>query len=87
MKDIYNRYLSFCFILQGFFIPVKIINANRGISRKLPQTTYFGKYCYLVDNTVQPIVEDVLAVFHSVYDRAHIVQVNKNENRNCKCTA
>ncbi|ALM49732.1 hypothetical protein AMR72_12945 [Flavobacterium psychrophilum] len=43
-------------------------------------TTIAGKTVLLVDNTVQPIVEDVLAVFHSVYDRANVIQVNKTEN-------
>ncbi|MEL1245763.1 substrate-binding domain-containing protein [Flavobacterium sp. DGU11] len=40
----------------------------------------YGKTTILVDNTVQPIVEDVLAVFHSVYDNAHINQANLTEN-------
>lgn len=44
------------------------------------ETLTSGKTTILVDNTVQPIVEDVLAVFHSVYDRAHVTQVNMTEN-------
>jgi len=40
----------------------------------------YGKATILVDNTIQPIVEDVLAVFHSVYNNAHIHQVNLPEN-------
>jgi len=48
--------------------------------KKKSGTTIAGKTVLLVDNTVQPIVEDVLAVFHSVYDRANVIQVNKTEN-------
>jgi phosphate transport system substrate-binding protein len=43
------------------------------------ETLVAGKTTIYVDNTIQPIVEDVLAVFHSVYDRAHITQVNVTE--------
>jgi len=43
-------------------------------------TTISGETIILVDNTAQPIIEDVLAVFHSVYDRANVIQVNKTEN-------
>jgi phosphate transport system substrate-binding protein len=39
-----------------------------------------GSNTIWVDNTIQPIIEDELAVFHSIYDRAHITQVNKTEN-------
>jgi phosphate transport system substrate-binding protein len=39
-----------------------------------------GSNAIWVDNTIQPIIEDELAVFHSIYDRAHITQVNKTEN-------
>lgn len=46
----------------------------------IEETFTSGQITLLVDNTVQPIVEDVLAVFHNVYDRANIVQVNKTEN-------
>ena len=40
----------------------------------------YGEATFVVDNTIQPIVEDVLAVFHSVYDHAEIKQVNITEN-------
>lgn len=43
------------------------------------QTTISGKATFLVDNTIQPIVEDVLAVFHGVYSHASIKLVNKTE--------
>lgn len=48
--------------------------------KKKSGTTIAGEINLYVDNTVQPIVEDVLAVFHSVYDRANVTQVNKAEN-------
>ena len=44
------------------------------------ETLTSGNLTLLTDNTAQPIVEDVLAVFHSVYPRAAITQVNKTEN-------
>lgn len=47
--------------------------------KEIEETLTAGKRTIMVDNTVQPIVEDVLAVFHSVYDRADITQVNATE--------
>lgn len=44
------------------------------------ETMTSGNLTLYVDNTIQPITEDVLAVFHSVYDKAKIKQVNRNEN-------
>jgi phosphate transport system substrate-binding protein len=44
------------------------------------ETMVAGKTTILVDNTIQPIVEDILAVYHHVYDRATISQVNKSES-------
>ena len=46
----------------------------------IEETLTSGKVTILVDNTAQPIIEDVLAVFHSVYNRAEIAQVNRTEN-------
>ncbi len=40
----------------------------------------YGEATFFVDNTIQPIVEDVLAVFHNEHDHAHIRQVNITEN-------
>lgn len=48
--------------------------------RKQSGTTISGEINLYVDTTVQPVIEDVLAVFHSVYNRAKITQVNKTEN-------
>jgi len=43
------------------------------------ETTIAGNLNLQVDATVQPILEDVLAVFKSVYPKAQILQVNRNE--------
>jgi len=44
------------------------------------ETTIAGNLNLQVDATVQPIVEDVLAVFKSVYPKALILQVNRSES-------
>ncbi|TRW22078.1 phosphate ABC transporter substrate-binding protein [Flavobacterium zepuense] len=44
------------------------------------ETMTAGSLTLYVDTTAQPIIEDVLAVFSSIYDKAHIKQVNRNEN-------
>lgn len=59
-----------------------IVSCNRDSNRApkdFEETPTSGETTILVDNTIQPIVEDVLAVFHSVYDHAHINQVNRTE--------
>src|SRR5687767_1079566 len=66
------------FILTG----ILFISCNRDSNRApkdFEETPTSGETTILVDNTIQPIVEDVLAVFHSVYDNANIIQVNRNE--------
>ena len=45
------------------------------------ETMTSGNLTMLVDESVQPIVEDVLAVFTNVYTNAHIKQVNSTENQ------
>ena len=44
------------------------------------ETMTAGSLTLYVDTTAQPIIEDVIAVFSSIYDKAHIKQVNRNEN-------
>lgn len=44
------------------------------------QTLTSGHITLLTDNTVQPIIEDAIAVFQGIYPRAHVKQVNKPEN-------
>lgn len=54
---------------------------NETNSNSAPEETMTaGAITIQVDNTIQPIVEDVLAVFGSVYGKAHITQVNRNES-------
>lgn len=43
------------------------------------QTFIAGTATIYTDNTIHPIVEDVLAVFHNVYDRARITQISRND--------
>ena len=38
-----------------------------------------GNVTLITDNTVQPIVEDAIAVFQGIYPLAHVKQVNKPE--------
>jgi phosphate transport system substrate-binding protein len=44
------------------------------------ETMTSGTITMMVDESVQPIIEDVLAVFLKVYGKAHINQVNSTEN-------
>jgi len=44
------------------------------------ETMTSGNLTLYVDTTAQPIIEDGLAVFHSIYPKAHIKQVNRAEN-------
>jgi len=46
----------------------------------LEETMTTGNITLLVDESVKPIVEDVLQVFSSVYPNAHIKQVSSTEN-------
>lgn len=69
-------------LLLIFFLSI-ILACNKNQDTKpedIEETLTSGKITVLVDNTAQPIIEDVLAVFHNVYNRAEIVQVNKTEN-------
>ncbi|MCO6147052.1 PstS family phosphate ABC transporter substrate-binding protein [Flavobacterium sp. NRK1] len=75
MNKIYKIFFIGIIIALAVF-SCKGDKAGQGTSETLTS----GKTTILVDNTVQPIVEDVLAVFHSVYDRAHVTQVNMTEN-------
>ena len=48
-------------------------------STEVEETMTAGTATFLVDNTIQPIVEDVIAVYQNMYDRATIKQVNRSE--------
>ena len=47
--------------------------------KEVEETLTTGNATIMVDNTVQPIIEDVLDIFHSVYDRSQITQINRTE--------
>lgn len=46
---------------------------------QVTETLVAGTATIYVDNTLQPIAEDALAVFHNVYGRAKITQINTND--------
>lgn len=72
--------IAFLSLVLCFAIVLSCKDKSRaGDDEEIKETITSGRITMLVDNTVQPIAEDVLAVFHSVYDRAHITQVNMNE--------
>lgn len=74
MKRIYTL-IVLGIIITGFFLACK----NKASDGVVEQTSTTGTLTLYVDNTVQPIAEDVIAVFESIYTRAKITQVNKTE--------
>lgn len=72
------RVIAFAFIL-GIAAIVFACRGDKNARDEIPETMTSGKATFLVDNTIQPIAEDVLAVFLNIYDRASIRQVNKSE--------
>lgn len=70
-------------LLVLFILLSVVLACNNGQNSKpadFEETLTSGQITLLTDNTVQPIVEDVLAVFHNVYNRANIIQKNSTEN-------
>ena len=67
--------VALSFVFAGFFFACK----NNAANGEVEETSTSGKLTLYVDNTVQPVAEDVIAVFENVYDRATITQVNKTE--------
>ncbi|MHA3788256.1 PstS family phosphate ABC transporter substrate-binding protein [Flavobacterium hauense] len=71
--------------LKIFFVSVLTAAAviscktDKNGQEEIAETLTAGRTTIMVDNTIQPAVEDVLDVFHSVYDRAHVTQVNATE--------
>lgn len=78
MKRIFTIALICLFTATGFLIGCK--NDKSGSITNPQETMLAGTVTFQVDNTIQPIVEDVLAIFSSVYTKAHITQVNRNES-------
>jgi phosphate transport system substrate-binding protein len=60
-------------------VAIVVFSCKKGKGGFEGESYTYGKATILVDNTVHPIVEDVLAVFHSVYGNAQIDQVNLTE--------
>ncbi|RWW92248.1 PstS family phosphate ABC transporter substrate-binding protein [Flavobacterium cerinum] len=75
----FKRTILLCIFVIGMFFSCKGDKTTPD-GKAVNETLIAGKTKVLVDNTVQPIVEDVLAVFHSVYSRSHVTQVNMTEN-------
>ncbi|RZJ74580.1 MAG: phosphate ABC transporter substrate-binding protein [Flavobacterium sp.] len=74
------KYFIRIFILVAFVGIAFFSCKNEGTTPQgEAETLVSGTATIYVDNTVQPIVEDVLAVYHNTYDRAAIKQVNLNE--------
>lgn len=65
--------------LAGIFFLISCRNDKKAEDKPVEETLTSGSIVLLTDNTLQPIVDDVLTIFHSVYDRANIKQVNKDE--------
>lgn len=75
----FNAFFIACLFISGAVISCK----KDGISVKkkvVSETLTSGEIRILSDNTVQPIIEDVLAVFHNAYEEASIKQVNMTEH-------
>ena len=74
MKYVYLVLLTVV-LSSGLFIA-----CNSKTKESAPEETMTaGTVTFYTDKTIQPIVEDVVAVFSSVYPKAHITQVNQNE--------
>lgn len=67
-------------ILFALISIVTVVACKQGDGTQgVEETDTSGTVIIQVDNSVQPIVEDVTAVFQSIYSRAKITQVNRNE--------
>lgn len=60
------------------FLSCKDDNTNN-TQQPVKETLLSGEINLLVDNSVQPVTEDVVAVFHSIYPNAKITQINKTD--------
>ncbi|RZJ76187.1 MAG: phosphate ABC transporter substrate-binding protein [Flavobacterium sp.] len=74
------KYIIRIFILAAF-VGIAVLSCKKedGTPQNETETLVSGTATIYVDNTVRPIVEDVLAVYHNTYDRASIKQVNLDE--------
>ena len=76
MKSFFRILVCVCILAIGLVFSCK---KDTGTATEVEQTSTSGDGQILVDNTVQPIIEDVIAVFHSVYERANLKQINRTE--------
>jgi len=76
MKHTYKIIVILIIAAAGVFSCKGDKAPGEGVNQDIPTA---GKITVYADNTIQPITEDVLAVFHSVYNRADITQVNMTE--------
>lgn len=71
------------FILLLLVVPAAFLSCKDdkadGTQQPVKETILSGEINLLVDNSLQPIAEDVLAVFHNIYPNAHITQINKTD--------
>lgn len=58
---------------------IVFISCKKDGNAEPEETMLSGNITIQADFSVQPIVEDALAVFQSIYPNAHIAQVNRNE--------
>ncbi|MFD2600550.1 PstS family phosphate ABC transporter substrate-binding protein [Flavobacterium suzhouense] len=75
MKHTYKIFASLLIVVSVFSCKDEKATGEK----KIEETLTSGTTTILVDNTVEPAVDDILQVFHSVYPRAHITLVNKSE--------
>jgi phosphate transport system substrate-binding protein len=75
------KFIYFALIVSAAALSVLFSCRNDSGSNasETEETMTAGTATFLVDNTIQPIVEDVIAVYQNMYDRATIKQVNRSE--------
>ncbi len=79
MRNMYRLIvITALFLFVGIFVSCKKDAAASAPVADENMTS--GTITFYTDATVQPIVEDALAVFGSIYTKAHINQVNKSES-------
>ena len=79
INDTMKHTLKIFFVSVLAAVAVISCKTDKNGQEEISETLTAGRTTIMVDNTIQPAVEDVLDVFHSVYDRAHVTQVNATE--------
>lgn len=78
MKNVY-RFCIAVMLASAVFVSCKN-DSQKTAEGAVEENMTSGSLVLYTDATVQPITEDVLAVFTSIYPNAHITQVNKSES-------